>query len=287
MQRLEADVFPFIGARAIGSLDAPAMLVVLRRIEARGSIETAHRVRRTCSQVFRHAIASGIATADPAGALSDALQPFTNSEFAAVLDPVRLGAILRMMYGYTGHETVRATLQLGPMLLARPGELRSMRWEDVDLEQCEWRLTLSKTKTTGKRRELVKPLPPQAVDILAARRPPDGVGYVFPSPRASDRPLSENAMRAALLALGLDGREVTMHGFRATARTLLDELHGIRPDIIEHELGHVVKDANGRSYNRTSFVEQRRAMLVRWADYLDEIREGAPVVSLAVRRALT
>jgi len=284
MQRLDGDVFPRIGARPVAAITAPELLTLLRGIEARGSVETAHRVRRTCSQVFRHAIASGIATNDPAAALADALQSFTNSEFAAVLDPVRLGAVLRMMAGYTGHPSVRLALKLGPMLLARPGELRAMRWSDVDLARAEWRLTLSKAKNGKKPRELVKPLPTQVVALLAEHRPADGAGYVMRSPRSAERPMSENTMRAALLALGLDGKEVTMHGFRATARTLLDEEHGIRPDIIEHELGHVVKDANGRSYNRTSFVQQRRDMLQRWADYLDELREGATVMSLDRRR---
>ena len=285
MQRLEGDVFPRIGARPVADISAPELLTLLRGIEARGSIETAHRVRRTCSQVFRHAIASGLAATDPAAALSDALTPYTNTEFAAVLDPVRLGAVLRMMAGYTGHPSVRLALKLGPVLLARPGELRAMRWEDVDLDRAEWRLTLSKAKGGAKARELVKPLPTQVVDLLAEHRPADGAGYVMRTPRTAERPLSENAMRAALLALGLDGSEVTMHGFRATARTLLDETHGIRPDIIEHELGHVVRDANGRSYNRTSFVQQRRDMLQLWANYLDELRDGAAVVSLDARRA--
>lgn len=158
-----------------------------------------------------------------------------------------------------------------------------MRWADVDLERAEWRLTLSKTRTTGRARELVKPLPRQAVEIIAALRPADSDAspFVLPGGRGPTRPLSENAMRAALFSLGLDGREVTMHGFRATARTLLDERHGVRPDIIEHELGHVVKDANGRAYNRTSFVEQRREMLALWADYLERLRRGGEVVPIA------
>lgn len=141
-----------------------------------------------------------------------------------------------MMAGYTGHASVRLASKLGPLLLARPGELRAMRWADVDLDAGEWRLLLSKAKNGAKLRELVKPLPRQVVALLTEHRPADGAGYVMRTPRTADRPLSENAMRAALLALGLDGREVTMHGFRATARTLLDEVHGIRPDIIEHEL---------------------------------------------------
>ena len=155
----------------------------------------------------------------------------------------------------------------------------------MDLDRAEWHLTLSKAKGGAKARELIEPLPRQVVDLLAEHRPADGAGYVMRTPRTAERPLSENAMRAALLALGLDGSEVTMHGFRATARTLLDEVHGIRPDIIEYEPGHVVRDANGRSYNRTSFVQQRRDMLQLWADYLDELRDGAAVVSLDERQA--
>jgi len=276
-ERLEADLFPYLGTRPVSEIEAPELLAALRRVEDRGAIETAHRLRRIAGQVFRYAIATGRATRNPAADLEGALKSFKNGHFAAVTDPVRLGAVLRTMHAYTGTLPVRIALRLVPMLLVRPGELRSMRWCDVDLDTREWRFTTSKTESLH-----IVPLADQAVTALRELHALTGRGsFVFPNPRSPrDRCMSENAIRGAMLALGLEGREVTAHGFRATARTLLDEIHGMRPDIIEHQLAHAVKDPNGRAYNRTTFLDERRQMMQLWADYLDELRCGSKVYAI-------
>ncbi len=281
IERLRADIFPFLGRVPIEEVQAPELLVALRRVEERGAIETAHRLRRTCGQIFRYGIATGKTSRNPAADLDGALRPYKNSHFAAVTDPVRLGAILRTLNAYTGTLQVRTALKLMPMLLVRPGELRSMRWEDVDLEVGEWRFTTSKTQT-----ELVVPLASQAIAVLSELYELTGRGeYVFPNPRDRKKCMSENAMRSAMIALGLEGREVTAHGFRATARTLLDEIHQIRPDVIEHQLGHAVRDPLGRAYNRTTFLEERKQMMLLWANYLDALKDGASVYSLEASMA--
>lgn len=271
MQRLEADVFTRIGARPIAEVGAPDLLAMLRQIESRGAVETAHRVRRTCGQIFRFAIATGRADRDPAADLVGALKPYKNQHFAAVTDPARLGAVLRTLYSYTGTDVVTAALKVLPMLLVRPGELRSARWGDINLDSAEWKFQPSKMRKYEL--ELVVPLPAQVVAILRDLHDLTGAGeFVFPSPRARGKPISENAMRGAMIGLGLDGKEVTAHGFRATARTLLDEVLKVRPEIIEHQLGHTVRDPLGRAYNRTTFLEERVDMMQRWADYLDSLR---------------
>lgn len=277
-ERLAADIYPYMGQSQIDTIEAPELLAVLRKVEARGSIETAHRLRRTCGQVFRYAIATGTAKRNPAADLTGALKPYKNGHFAAVTDPVRLGAVLRTLHAYTGTLPVRVALKLTPLLMVRPGELRAMRWAEVDLDAGEWRFTTSKTGT-----ELVVPLATRAIELLAELHELTGTGvYAFPNPRDRHRCMSENAVRTAMVALGLESREVTAHGFRATARTLLDEVHGIRPDIIEHQLGHSVKDPLGRAYNRTTFLPERVQMMALWADYLESLRTGATVFALEV-----
>ena len=279
MQRMDADVFPRIGNRPITEITAPDLLSMLRQIEARGAVETAHRVRRTCGQIFRYGIATGRAERDPAADLVGALKPYKNDHFAAVTDPMRLGAVLRTLHSYTGTEIVTSALKVLPMLMVRPGELRAAKWVEIDLDAAEWRFQPSKMRKY--QLELIVPLAKQVVDVLRDLHNLTGSGeYVFPSPRSRYKPMSENAMRGAMIGLGLDGNEVTAHGFRATARTLLDEVMQVRPEIIEHQLGHTVRDPLGRAYNRTTYISERRVMMQQWADYLESLRCGATVLQL-------
>ncbi len=268
MQRLERDVFPWLGNRPIAEITAPEVLETLNRIVSRGSIETAHRVRSLISQVFRYGIATNRVTHDVTAGLVGALPPSPENHLAAITNPKRLGQVLRMFDTYPGGLVVRCALQLTPLLFVRPGELRTMQWADIDWEEKEWRFTLSKTKQSH-----IVPLATQSVAVLREIQPLTGLGrYVLPSPRTATRPMSNGGITSALRAMGLDGDEVTGHGFRATARTLLDEVLGCRPDWIEHQLGHTVKDPLGRAYNRTTHLDERRKMMQAWADYLDKLK---------------
>jgi integrase len=275
LSRLERDVFPYIGGRPIGELAPPDILRVLQRIENRNVLETAHRVRTDIGAVFRYAIVTGRADRDAAADLRGALKSTNPEHFAAVTDPGTLGELLRALWGYQdGTPVVVAALKLAPMLFVRPGELRSAKWADIDLDAGEWKFTASKTKTPH-----LVPLAPQAVAILRELQPLTGRGpYVFPSARSNQRPMSNNAVTAALRRMGIERAVTCGHGFRATARTLLDEVLGYRVDLIEAQLAHAVKDANGRAYNRTSFLPERRKMMQGWADYLDRLRASVKVI---------
>jgi integrase len=276
MRRLERDVFPWIGSRPIADIHAPEILTVLRRIEARGAGETAHRALSNCGQVFRYAVATGRATRDPSGDLRGALSRVKKSHFAAKTDPEAVAGILRAMDGYERTLTVRCALRLAPLLFVRPGELRNAKWADIDLEEKQWRYIVTKTNTPH-----IVPLSRQAIKILNELRPLTGDGqYVFPSARSKTRPMSDNAILAALRRAGIDKEEMTGHGFRAVARTILDEVLGIRPDYIEHQLAHAVRDPNGRAYNRTAHLPERRKMMQQWADYLDRLKAGAKVIPI-------
>jgi integrase len=276
MRRLERDVFPWIGRKPITNIHAPEILTLLRRIEARGAVETAHRALNDCGQVFRYAVVTGRADRDPSGDLRGALSRAKKSHFAAKTDPEDVAGILRAMDGYEGTLTVRCALRLAPLLFVRPGELRSAKWADVDLEEKQWRYIVTKTKTPH-----VVPLSRQAVEILNELRPLTGGGqYVFPSARTNARPMSDNAILAAMRRAGIDKDEMTGHGFRAVARTILDEVLGVRPDFIEHQLAHAVRDPNGRAYNRTAHLPERRKMMQQWADYLDKLKAGAKVIPI-------
>jgi integrase len=279
MRRLERDVFPWIGSRPIADIHAPEILTVLRRIEARGAGETAHRALSNCGQVFRYAVATGRANRDPSGDLRGALPRVKKSHFAAKTDPEAVAGILRAMDGYQGTLTVRCALRLAPLLFVRPGELRSAKWVDVDLEEKQWRYIVTKTNTPH-----IVPLSRQALKILREVHPLTGGGqYVFPSARSKTRPMSDNAILAAMRRAGIDKEEMTGHGFRAVARTILDEVLGVRPDYIEHQLAHAVRDPNGRAYNRTAHLPERRKMMQQWADYLDKLKAGAKVISITKR----
>lgn len=274
--RLENDIFPWLGGRTIDEIKPPELLAVLRRIEDRGVLETAHRAKQNCSQVFRYAVATGRAERDPSQDLRGALPPVQHTHFASLTEPSDVANLLRAMDGYSGSMVVRNALKLAPLVFVRPGELRHARWEDMDLDAGEWRFTISKTKT-----QHIVPLCTQAVAILRELHPVTGhKDYVFPGERGEGRPMSNNTINAALRYLGFDGDTMTGHGFRAMARTILDEVLGFPPHIIEHQLAHSVKDPMGRSYNRTAHLPQRRQMMQTWADYLDKLKAGAEVIPL-------
>lgn len=270
LRRLERDIFPWIGDRAISEITAPELLAVIRQVEGRGALETAHRELNICGQIFRYAIATGRAERDPSGDLRGALPPVKSKHLAAITEPQRVGELMRMIDGYQGSLIVQCALKLAPLVFVRPGELRHACWKDIDLFKSEWRFTVSKTKT-----EHIVPLSDQAITILKEINPLTGRGeWVFPSGRTRERPMSENAILAALRSLGVTKQEMSGHGFRAMARTLLDEELKVRPDLIEHQLAHAVKDPLGRAYNRTQFLEERHQMMQQWADYLDELKGG-------------
>ncbi|QBQ53822.1 tyrosine-type recombinase/integrase [Nitrosococcus wardiae] len=276
IRRLERDIFPWIGGRPVADIAAPQLLEVIRRIEQRGALETAHRALSSCGQVFRYAVATGRAERDPSGDLRGALPPVKSQHFAAATEPKEIAEILRAINGYEGTLTVRCALRLAPLVFVRPGELRKAEWADIDLEAAEWRYLVTKTN-----RPHIVPLSHQAVAIFRELHPLTGRGrYVFPSARSAARPMSDNALLAAMRRMGIAKEEMTGHGFRAMARTLLDEVLGFRPDFIEHQLAHAVRDPNGRAYNRTAHLPERRKMMQEWADYLDRIKAGAEVIPL-------
>lgn len=274
--RLERDIFPWLGGKPIATITAPDVLAVLRRIESRGAIETAHRAKGDISQIMRFAIATGRAERDPCPDLKGALTPSIPKHFAAILEPKEVAAFLRTMDGYTGTLVVRIALKLAPLLFCRPGELRHMKWSEVDLEMAEWRYTTSKTKT-----DHLVPLACQAVEALRELEPLTGRHkYVFAG-NDPTRPMSGNTINAALRRMGFDTKkEITGHGFRAMARTILAEQLHAKPEIIEHQLAHKVADPLGGAYNRTKFLRERKEMMQQWADYLDKLKTGADVINL-------
>jgi len=270
------DVYPYIGGRPVAELSAPEFLRVGRRMEERGALESAHRVLQTCGQVMRYAIATGRADRNPVADLKGAITSPAERHHAAITDPAVLGGLLRAIEGYTGDITTRAALQLSALLFVRPGELRHAEWSEFDLDAAEWNIPAGKMKM---RQPHLVPLCEQAVAILRELQPLTGRGqYVFPGGRSPRRPMSNNAINAALRRMGYGTDTMTAHGFRATARTILDEVLGYRPDFIEHQLAHAVKDPNGRAYNRTAHLAERRKMMQGWADYLDALRAGGDVV---------
>lgn len=282
LARLENDVFPWIGSRPITELTAPEILTVLRRIDGRGARYTAHRVRSEISRAFRFSIATGRAFNDPAHMLIGAIPPAVERHMPAITDPAQVGEMLRAFDAFSGTFTVQCALKLAPLLFARPGELRSAQWADIDLDKAEWRYRVSKTKT-----DHLVPLSRQVIAILRELHALTGHGrYVFPGHRSASRPMSDAAINAALRRLGYDTRtEITGHGFRAMARTILhEELHQ-KPEVIEHQLAHSVPDALGSAYNRTKFLNERRIMMESWAEYLDKLKAGARVFELSQRVA--
>jgi integrase len=271
LARLERDIFPYLGGTPIAELTAPALLEVIRRIEARGRLETAHRALADCGQILRYASSTGRATRDVSADLRGALPPAKGKHLAAITDPTRAGDLLLAFDGHVGSLTVRSALRLAPLLWVRPGELRHARCSDIDLNAAEWRFKLSKTHS-----EHVVPLSRQAVETLRELHAVTGTGeYVFPGGRSVERPMSNNAVLTALRTMGIGKDEMSGHGVRAMARTIADEVPGIRTDFIEHQLGDAVRDPLGRAYNRTKRLPERKAMMQHWADYLDTLKAEA------------
>lgn len=276
LRALERDVFPWIGTRPIKDIKAPELLTVLRRVESRGVLEGAHRVRGLCSQFFRYAVSTGRAERNPAQDLIGSLPPAKEKHLAAITEPTKVRDLLNAIDGYSGSYVVKLALQLSPLLFVRPGELRHMEWEEVDLDNSLWSIPAAKMKM---REPHLVPLSRQAKKLLEELKKLTGSGkYAFPSGRTDDRPMSNNAVLAALRRMGYTKDEMTPHGFRAMARTMIDEVLQVRPDFIEAQLAHRVLDPLGRSYNRTQHLHERKKMMQQWADYLDGLKAGAKVI---------
>lgn len=276
LARLQNDVFPWLGAKPVTEISAPDVLSVIRRIDARGARYTAHRCRGQISQVMRYAIATGRAERDPCPDLKGAIPSAVSGNFASITDPREVGDMLRSFEAFRGTFVVKCALKIAPRVFVRPGELRKAEWEMFDLDKAEWRYFVTKTKT-----EHLVPLASQVVATLRELHALTGHGrHVFPG-RDPQKPMSEAAVNAALRRMGYDTKtEITGHGFRAMARTILHEELHVKPEVIEHQLAHKVPDANGTAYNRTKFLKERKAMMQLWADYLDKLKAGADVVSL-------
>ena len=272
LSRLEKDLFPLLAKEPISSISAPQLLKPLRFIEERGSIETAHRLHQISGQIFRYAIATGRAQYNPAPDLRGALKKAETTHLAAITSPAEVGSLLRSIDSYQGHLVTKFALKLAPLVFVRPGELRNAEWAEIDFDKSEWNIPAHKMKM--KEAHLV-PLSKQALDIIRElKKYTDDSPYLFPSPRSRKRPISGNAVLSALRRMGYTKEQMTGHGFRAMARTILDEELHIRPDYIEHQLAHAVRDPNGRAYNRTAHLAERKKMMQIWADYLDALKAG-------------
>jgi integrase len=282
-RNLEKDLFPFFSARRIGDIQPIEILAAVRAVEERGALDVAHRVLTTARQVMRYAVATGRAQRDITADIKGALKPHHGKHFAAITDPAKLGDLIRVIRAYKGGPIVRAALQLAPMLFQRPGELRAAAWAEFDLDAALWTIPAARMKRNvdGKKNgepHLV-PLPTQAVEILRKLQPITGHSALcFFGQRSHSRPISDNTLRAALQTLGYGSDQQSVHGFRATARTILAEVLEFDPVVIEAQLAHAVKDANGRAYNRATYMKQRAAMMQAWADYLDKLAKGADVL---------
>lgn len=269
---LEKDVFPHLGALPVREITSQDVLQVSRRMQDRGAQESAHRIKQICGQVLRYAVGEGFAERDVTADIRGNLKPVDKGHYAAITKPEKVGPLLRAIDSYGGHIFAASALKLAPMLFVRPGELRGAEWTEFDLDSGLWEIPKERMKM---KEAHVVPLARQAVEILKTLKPVTGHGrFVFPSIRTGERPMSENTINAALRALGYDNTVMTGHGFRAMARTILDEVLGERVDLIEHQLAHAVKDANGRAYNRTAHLPARVEMMQRWADYLEVLKEG-------------
>jgi integrase len=287
LRQFERDLFPWIGERPIRQIHAMELLVVLQKIEERGALETADRALGLARQVWEYWLPTAdVQQRNITEGLHARLTPYRGKNFAAILDPVRMGDLMRAIKGYKGGPIVRTALQLTPLLYQRPGNLRMMEWAELDLDKAMWTIPSMKMKRTKLEKEQGEahtvPLPTQAVALLRGIHPMTGHGrYVFPGERNHDRPLSDNSVRSALYSLGF-GKEQSWHGFRASARTMLVDELNIDWQVIEANLAHAKKDANGTSYNRTKYINQRFIMIQQWADYLDKLARGANVIPFKV-----
>ena len=290
LRRLELHVFPAIGTKPIAQLASADVLALIRPPESRGDMEIAHGIRIVVGQVCRYAVATARAANDPTPALRGAIKPMTVKHAATRTDPREVGALIRSIRDYNGGAVVRAALVLSALTFQRPGNVRMMEWAELDLDAGMWAIPSAKMKRKKEEKENgvphLVPLCSQAVDALRKIQPLTGHGrYAFPGERTHDRPMSENTVTAALRSLGYSNEQMTAHGFRAMARTLLDEVLEEPIHVIEAQLAHKVRDALGNAYNRTSHIEQRRKMMQRWADYLDAIAEGGNVIPFTAKAA--
>ncbi|MCU7808554.1 MAG: tyrosine-type recombinase/integrase [Candidatus Thiodiazotropha sp. (ex Semelilucina semeliformis)] len=275
--RLNKDVFPWIGERPIGEITAPELLTVLRRIENRGAVETAHRIHQSCGQIFRYAVATGRAERDPSADLKGALPPTRQKHHASITEPVKIGELLRAIDGYEGSFVTRCALQLASLTFVRPGELRHAEWSEINLDKAEWRIPAEKMKMNAVH---IVPLSTQAVAVLSEIKPLTGRGkYVFPGVRSLRRPMSENTVNAALRRLGYTKDEMTGHGFRSMASTILNE-QGWHRDAIERQLAHAERNSVRAAYNYAEHLPERVRMMQSWADYLDGTKKGADVIPI-------
>lgn len=288
IRRLERDVFPWLGKKPITAIKPPEVLSVLQRIESRGAIETAHRTKQNIGQVIRFAIQTGRAETDPTQSLKGALTPVNHKHFPTLTDPREIGALLRAIDDFAGSHIVRAALKLAPLVFLRPGELRTAEWKDFDLEAGIWTVPanarkLKKTEKQKSSNDHLVPLSTQAIAILKSIQPISGnKQFVFPG-RNGGIPISNNTLNAALARMGYKD-SIKAHGFRAMARTILDERLGFPVDWIEHQLAHAVRDPLGRAYNRTSHLDGRMKMMQGWADYLDTLMSGAEVIPIRLAK---
>lgn len=279
---LENDLYPSLGHRPIIQIEPPELLMVLRKIEARGAVDMAHRAKQAAGLVFRFGVATGRCERDPSTDLKGALASRKKKHHAAITDPDGVGKLLVAIDGFAGTPAVKTALQLSPILFQRPGEIRSMRWDEINWDEARWEIPAERMKM---RQPHIVPLPTQAIELLRFMEAHRRGEYVFPSQRGASRPLSDNGIRTALRTLGYDNETMTPHGFRAMARTLLDEVLGVRVDLIEAQLAHAVRDVNGRAYNRTAHLPARVEMMQKWADYLDDLRRQASSPNVVMLRA--
>ena len=286
--RMEKDLFPHLGALPLADIKAPLLLQVLRKVERRGAIETAHTLRQTAGQVFQYGIQTGKCETNPAPDLVGALKPVQVKHMAAVLEPAKVGELMRALDGYHGQPTTRAALLLSALLFQRPGNIRAMEWAELDLDAALWTIPAAKMKRRKNAkingRPHLVPLAPQALALLRELQPLTGASkFVFPALQGGDKCMSENTVNTALRRLDFGADEMTAHGFRAMARTLMvEQLPGVSPDVIEAQLAHGKSGPLGAAYDRAEFMTQRRALMVLWADYLDRLREGAQVLPFKV-----
>lgn len=276
INRLENDIFPWLGKRPIAEIKAQELLACLRRIEERGAIETAHRVRWSCSKVFRFAIAAGIAENDPADLVKEALTRPNPQAFPTITDPIKVGELLRALDALEASPIVRCAARLAPIVFVRPGELRQAEWAEIDLDKAEWRIPAEKMKSRAMH---IVPLARQAVELLRDLQPLTGNGkYVFPGERTRQRPMSENTVNAALRRIGYAKEEFTGHSFRKIASTLLNESHLWHGDAIERQLAHGERDEVRAAYNYAEYLPERVKIMQWWADHLDKLKAGAEII---------
>ncbi len=274
--RLEQHIFPWLGNKPIADISPMHILQCVQRLEARGVAATAQRTLRVCGQVFRYAVATGKAERDITADLKGALTTAKPVHLASITEPKKVGELLRAIDAYSGTYIVRSALQLAPLVFVRSGELSQAEWSQIDFDAKEWRYFVTKTEM-----EHIVPLSTQAVEILTNLKQFTGHGrFVFSNLKTpkGEKSMCAITMSTALRAIGYDKDQMTTHGFRAMARTILDEVLGFRPDFIEHQLAHAVRDANGRAYNRTSHLPERHKMMQAWSDYLDSLKYGAQVI---------